>query len=809
MLADKAMAKRQSAAKTRSAFFAYGSEPEHRRETLSTAAELLTKSGKVTGRTWEQIGRPGRLAIGEILQAIDEADVLVCDTTDLNPNVLFELGYAIGLERRVYLVRDPSDEEAARAWKRFGLLRSVYYLPFTNSEDIVAGFLNARPDMWTDTLFNDLIAPSLGVSAPTSLFHFKNLYETNASRSLDRTIEEVLDGRTAVAADPEEGSFKPLSQYAQDLYNTRAVLIHFTGPGRAGAGPHNARCAFVAGLAHGFAKPLLMLAEEGYEAPFDYRDLLYVYHNPKDVVRKTRDWLADSLTIARRSVASPSRTPPTTSELRSLLLGAFIAEDERTTLDEYFVETRIYLEILHGGTTVFVGRKGTGKTASFYHSAATLARDRRNLVCAIKPPGYEFRDVAKLLTGLTAQDQKGYLVESLWKYLLYTEVARVAAADLRSRAVSHEPESPEGRLLAMADDESGILHEEFAVRLERGIARLTAAPTPEGVEARRAAISEAVHGGPLRELRELLGRVLSPKQRIAILVDNLDKGWERDADVAALSSFLLGLLSAIPDIRSEFGKEDRWRRAVDVSLAVFLRSDIYAAVVRSARERDKLPASEFNWADSELLLRVIEERFLASDAGRGERDQIWSRYFIPEVDGLATRTWLTSVILPRPRDLVYLSNAAITNAVNRGHKFVEESDFKSAAQDYSHFALDSIVVEGEVTVPRLEDVLYEFLGSPAMLSESDVRSAIDGVRDTTQSTTQIIDFLVQVAFLGLQVGLNEYEFLERLEDGRRLDGLARRVATLKGRTGKSYVIHPAFWPYLEIEAPEERPTIRL
>lgn len=792
-----------------SAFFAYASQPEHRRETLATSADMIASSGQVHTRTWEQLGNPGRLAITEILRAIDAADVLVCETTDLNQNVLFELGYAIGRERRVWLVRDESDEAAARAWKRFGLLRGVIYLPFTNSEQIREGFLKERPDRQSETLFTDLIAPSLAASTPTSLFYFKSLYDTNPSQSMTRMTQEVLDGRTVVTVDPIEGSFKPLSWYALELFNTRGAMIHFSGEGRTGAAPHNARCAFVAGLAHGFGKPLLMLAEDGYDPPFDYRELLYVYRNAKDAARKTADWLSSSLSVPRsRPLIDPSRVPPTTSELKGLLLGSYIAEDEQATLDEYFIETRNYLEIIAGGTTVFVGRKGTGKTANFLQAAQKLSSDRRNLVCAIKPPGYEFKEVVRLLVGLRERDQKGYLVQSLWKYLLFTEIARSAVDDIRSRLAVPDPDSPEGRLLTMAEDPDGILHEEFAVRLERGIARLNDADTPPGVEARRTAISEALHAGPLKELREILGHVLSTKQRIAILVDNLDKGWERDADLVSLSAFLLGLLSAIGDVVNEFGRQDRWRRAADVSLAVFLRSDIYSTVTKEARERDKLPASEISWADQELLLRVIEDRFIASKGGQGARHEIWTRYFVPTVHGIPTKAWLMNVVLPRPRDLVYLCNAAITNAINRGHKFVEQADLLSAEADYSHFALDSIVVEGEVTVPRIEDVLYEFVGATALLSESDVRARIDGIRTAKQKTDEIIEFLTQVAFLGPQVGLDQYAFLERLDDARRLDALARRVAALKGRPGRSFVIHPAFWSYLEVEPPDSRPTIR-
>ena len=42
-------------------------------------------------------------------------------------------------------------------------------------------------------------------------------------------------------------------------------------------------------------------------------------------------------------------------------------------------------------------------------------------------------------------------------------------------------------------------------------------------------------------IRDRLGPVVANRSRIAILIDNLDKGWERSADLNVLSDLLLGL----------------------------------------------------------------------------------------------------------------------------------------------------------------------------------------------------------------------------------------------------------------------------
>jgi hypothetical protein len=256
-------------------------------------------------------------------------------------------------------------------------------------------------------------------------------------------------------------------------------------------------------------------------------------------------------------------------------------------------------------------------------------------------------------------------------------------------------------------------------------------------------------------------------------------------------------LGSIRQVVAEFAKEDRWRKPVSVSLAVFLRSDIYIHVARAARERDKLPVRELLWEDPELLLRVIEDRYLASrGSGYGGGVTVWD-YFAPTVEGTPTKEWIMERINPRPRDLVYLCNAAITNAVNRRHDIVEERDLIDAESDYSHFALDSILVEGEVSLPSLEDVLYQFAGAPSILNEEEVLATIGGVPDAKGREEEFLTALRDLLFIGIEVQHEAFDYPKNLEDRKRTDSLASKLSATRGGV-RRYMIFPAYWAYLEI-----------
>jgi hypothetical protein len=165
---------------------------------------------------------------------------------------------------------------------------------------------------------------------------------------------------------------------------------------------------------------------------------------------------------------------------------------------------------------------------------------------------------------------------------------------------------------------------------------------------------------------------------------------------------------------------------VNVTLAVFIRADIFGKVLERAREADKLLYTRLTWNDPELLFRVIEERYEAYEASHegAAGAELWSLYFCRTVKGIPTKDYLIAKILPRPRDMVYLVKAAVSKAVNRRHSMVKEEDILDAETEYSQYALKSILVENGVTLPELESILYEFAGTAAIVTEQEVRSTV-------------------------------------------------------------------------------------
>ncbi len=128
-------------------FVGYSSTPPPLADTVRSSGQLIGQLPDLTVRTWEDLRIGGNLLLETIEDAIRGSDVSMFDVTQLNENVLFELGLAIGADRIIWPIRDASDTTKDAEWKVLGLLDTVGQVRFTTSEQIRAEFIKERPDL--------------------------------------------------------------------------------------------------------------------------------------------------------------------------------------------------------------------------------------------------------------------------------------------------------------------------------------------------------------------------------------------------------------------------------------------------------------------------------------------------------------------------------------------------------------------------------------------------------------------------------------------------------------------------------------
>ena len=780
-------------------FVAYPSSPPDRAESIERAIEDLNTGAVVDVFGWKKLTIAGRLVISAICDEIRSRDIFIADVTGLNPNVLFELGYAISHRRRVWLLLNPHIERAKVDFERFQLLTTVGYAPYSNSGDIVAAFYREEPYKKLDQLLYDELINAAGPpSKRDALLYLRCDVNTEASLRIARRVSS--GPMRSVIDDPQEVRLQTLAWYVQQVTSSYAVVCHLLSTEYQSWELHNAKHALVAGLSHGMAKPLLMLAHEPYRSPVDYHDLLRKHSTANAAEATFADWSLPLIEQYEKRVARANEfraEERARRELRDINIGEPVAEFESDTLPNYYVSTAIYSETLHSRYSIVVGRKGTGKTATLYALIEGLLGDPRNHTCTIKPVGYELEGLLTLLRKELPRAEKGYLVESFWKFLLYTELAKSVYDQLLSKPEYYVRTAAESALSEFVEQYRSLITPEFSTRLEATVAQLHGLSDPKLESGHRIRISELLHSEMLAKLRVLLGAVLQTKARVTVLVDNLDKAWNPNGDLSLLSDLLFGLLSVSRRVADEFGRNASGLAKVNLFFALFLRSDIYAAMLEFAKERDKLPARLILWSDPEVLKRIIEERFMHSGADVTSPQDVWERYFAPTIRGIPSWQYVGQRIFPRPRDLIFLVKSSLQVAVNRGHTRVEERDVLDGEKEYSRFALNSLIVEAVVKVPNVEDVLMHFVQSPEIVTEDDISAILIATSTSKIETEMVIEWLVRLTFIGFEVAPNRFEFLYDEQDLRKLIVMARKTAAETSGGVRRFRIHPAFHAFLE------------
>ncbi|MCH7811587.1 MAG: hypothetical protein IH958_03055, partial [Chloroflexi bacterium] len=326
----------------------------------------------------------------------------------------FELGYAIASFKRIWISLDTTIANANRDYKRlyFGLL-SVGYAAYQNHRTLADQFI--ADHAWSsldDHLLNDSYRMQAPRSEQRSLLYLMPPIETDAVIATADDIEASYFSDGLLVDDPSEIPSPTLEWYAEKVHRTDAVLVHLLSNDHRDSTRHNVKASFVAGLAHGFRKPLRILAHAPFEPPIDYQDLLRSHDTAEKCRSELGRWLSGlEADFPRRRTrrVHELREPARKLDLRALTVGEPVAEHESYRLDEYFVETSNYYEALESQTAILVGRKGTGKTANLIALETKLNSDPGNHVSGIKPPGYEIDGLARVLQEGIAVSERGYL----------------------------------------------------------------------------------------------------------------------------------------------------------------------------------------------------------------------------------------------------------------------------------------------------------------------------------------------------------------------------------------------------------------
>lgn len=282
---------------THSLFVAYPSNAQVAVEAIRNAvtALRLTHSNQITSKTWEELDIPGRFIATEVLSEIDSADILVADISKPNFNVYYEIGYAIGKERRLILIKNRSIREDI-SFNELGLFDTLGWREYSNGAelaDILKGIDDVRPLP---------LGPKLNAKSPVYFVQPKHKTDYDGYilaaikkaplrfRSFDPTEIPRLSARDAIA----------------NVSQSIGVVLHFLPADNIDASIHNLRTSFVAGLTDGMGKAKAFIQSGDGPVPLDYRDFV-VPCRFQDDFRGAVIAVAEKVFDALQEASPPSR----------------------------------------------------------------------------------------------------------------------------------------------------------------------------------------------------------------------------------------------------------------------------------------------------------------------------------------------------------------------------------------------------------------------------------------------------------------------------------------------------------------------
>lgn len=417
---------------------------------------------------------------------------------------------------------------------------------------------------------------------------------------------------------------------------------------------------------------------------------------------------------------------------------------------------------------------------------------------------YEVNGVKSETTNWRAQTKKehkgliGHVLENVWKTIVYCSILENVYKELEAKPIYIDHTKEEQNLQNFVISHYNLIVCSFEKKLEIACDWLD--ESAYNVDN----FSKKIHDKFLIPAKAVLLPILRGKNRIVILIDNLDKVWSVNSNLYMQAQLLFNLLGIHRRIHNDFDFED-------VSVLIFMRRNIFEYIKENfARESDKLIAEaiELQWVDKDVLLRVIEERFrIATNYWNKEDDNPWESFFKWNSTGISLKDWLYKSLMPRPRDLIKFIQKAIEVAISRKHSEIQQEDLEYTLLSYSSFALEQIIAEYKAEQPWLSDLLFSFTGE---FKEITYDQLIKKIKESSKENLSIDEILqrvvvlVNINFLGVKINGSPLSYAYTIADSNKLTSL---VMNIRLKRKIKFVIHPAFSCHLHII--EEMPKTKI
>ena len=754
-------------------FFIYPSEPPLLAQTISeTVRHLQNHSSERAYKSWEGLNVGGQIIFCEICKAFRSSKAIIANITTLNFNVLFELGYALGLGKPVLPVRDTSYERDKELFDELGIFDNLGYEDFKNSSDLVRIVLKKE----FSTPFRS-IQPQINRQQP--IYYLRSPIENDGSVKIFSCLKKSYFRFRSF--DSRETARLSLHDAYREALSSIAVVGHLLDPERKGAKVHNARVAFVCGMAMAAQRHVLILQEGSAAQPIDYRDVVVPYEDISTIPPVIESLVRATAETIQSDAYANATTP--IGVLERVNLGDVAAENEIQALSRYFVKTPQFQQAKLGQARLIVGRKGSGKSAIFYGVRHHLKNDRHNLVLDLKPEGHQFTKFRETVLKNLSEGRQLHTLTAFWNYLLLLELTK----KLLDRDADKAWRNPDAvaaykELKQMYDDhvpdDEGDFSERVMLLVEKNINSFSLLKD----ESKTKDVTSLIYQKDIQTLNAAVSKYLNSNEVIWLLFDNLDKGWPARGAQPEDIAILRCLLEATRKLQRSLE-----RQHVDFKTIVFIRKDVYDLFVDQTPDRGKESVANLDWSDIELIKELLLRRFRAAETFKGDFEEIWARLFDAHVKGENSFTYILSRTFLRPRDVLNFVRKSIQIAVSRGRSRVGEDDILNAEIGFSEDMLNDLRYEIRDMFPNNPEIVNKFMRQTTAFSHDDLWLLLSEAGIPEEKVDEVLDVLLWFSFLGVIYQQEENYTYQMLYNLPKLKNLIN-----ENKSFTNFIVHPAF-----------------
>lgn len=779
-------------------FFAYPSNPRMKDFSYELVVELEERG--IFGSRWEDLVR-NDLIFAKVCEAIHSNDFLLAEITNPNLNVQLEVGYALAVGRQPVLLSN----ENYKSWKPDLLttLEGCFYESRQDIHEYIARWQKDRPA--------DTFEPNRRLSLLDRMGFYDNREERETAFHIKPRVSTDWIGRVDKSLKRSSFKFSTMdhSDFVYDAFFVQAreiqrasqIIASFVSTDHIEWEEHNANVALLTGFSIGLGKQVLVLQESPAAPILDLGSVSHRFESESQVQSIVDSWIENQqqLSVTQTIVSQQQALSRQQAvQLRNVYLGHPDALQDNDLLN-YFVKTKECEDAIEGRRSIFIGRRGSGKSANFQKIRAEISGQPNVINVEILPDDFQLEQITSFLKGINNLPDPRLTFQSIWNYVLTTEILK-SLAENTDRLFSSADDVSRNTLLNIYRSEYDKLAMDFGSRAVFALGKLI--PLDHGLseEERKSKSEEA-----LKSLRNYhLGRLLKDfakdeKITFFIVADDLDKHWR--ANTSQSINLLLGLIAEVARMQRFFEQY--------LKIVIFLREDIYDVLARYDDDLAKRDIMRMEWTLPNLH-HLVAARLAKSSSDQTD-EEIWSAIFPERVRNEDASEYLLTNSLPRPRDALNFCQKAIDQAQRNGHMHVTEQDILDGEKQYSEELFTSVSSEFRGMFPKLEEVLIEFAGvaekttwnSFEHFAEKIIRDKGDILTQWTDGEDMTIQTFAEVLFrIGL-IGLSREE-KSRVHfcNGRSFSdiwGLASPIPTIH--------IHRAFFECLEISVTGPRPSL--